>query len=432
MKTDVLIAGAGIAGLSCAWHLQRAGGDYLLVEKAAVSGGLCGSVEKDGYTFDWSGHLLHLHSDYGAKFVKDLLGSNLSLLKRDARIFSHGVYTSYPFQASLYGLPESVVSDCVSGFIDACEKDGTPDHNGPFDLWAQTVFGTGICRHFMWPYNEKLWRVPLDRLTARWCGPFVPRPKLDEVLRGAYWPLKKKFGYNTAFYYPKRGGINALCSAIGKTVRPPLLGSALKRVDLKKKIAFVEGIGEVHYKTLVSTLPLKELAGMLVNPPASVIKAAEALSATSVHVLNIGARDRGNKFHWAYFPDKKLPFYRAGIASNFSKKVAPEGHASFYVETATAPTEKFNRAKTETAIIDGLVKSGFIKSEADIRTTLWLDIGCAYVIYDAAREKSVGTIAAYLEKNSCRSIGRYGGWKYSFMEEAVLEGRAAAEVALQA
>ena len=42
MKTKVLIIGAGLTGLSAAYHLEQAGFyDYLLLEAATTPGGLC-------------------------------------------------------------------------------------------------------------------------------------------------------------------------------------------------------------------------------------------------------------------------------------------------------------------------------------------------------------------------------------------------------
>jgi len=53
---------------------------------------------------------------------------------------------------------------------------------------------------------------------------------------------------------------------------------------------------------------------------------------------------------------------------------------------------------------------------------LWLKIPCAYVIYDAQRSLVLPAILSALAKNGISSIGRYGAWKYSFMEESVKEG----------
>jgi len=43
-RTDVLIVGGGLAGLLCAWRLQQAGVDYLLVEADRICGGTSGKT----------------------------------------------------------------------------------------------------------------------------------------------------------------------------------------------------------------------------------------------------------------------------------------------------------------------------------------------------------------------------------------------------
>ena len=40
IKTDVLIIGGGMAGLLCAWKLQQAGVDYVLIEEDCLCGGV--------------------------------------------------------------------------------------------------------------------------------------------------------------------------------------------------------------------------------------------------------------------------------------------------------------------------------------------------------------------------------------------------------
>ncbi|MDD5630103.1 MAG: amine oxidase, partial [Elusimicrobia bacterium] len=57
----------------------------------------------------------------------------------------------------------------------------------------------------------------------------------------------------------------------------------------------------------------------------------------------------------------------------------------------------------------------------------WLAIPYGYVLYDFQRGPALAAIFAELGRLGAESIGRYGAWKYSFMEEALLDGRACAE-----
>ncbi|MDD2772450.1 MAG: FAD-dependent oxidoreductase [Elusimicrobiales bacterium] len=428
IETDVLIIGAGLTGLSCAWHLERLGKPrYILAEKNPHIGGLCASFKRGGFTFDCSGHLLHLHGDYGKKLVPALLKGNLEKIPRDARIYSHGVYTPYPFQAATYGLPDKVVSDCVSGFLKAWLRKKEAPFDAPFDEWALSVFGEGICRHFMFPYNKKLWRTPLSVLRADWCAPFVPRPNPADVIRGAYMPQRKRFGYNAVFHYPKTGGMQSLCDAFADGLANGLRAeSEVLSVSLRKKTALVKNLGEVRFKRLVNTMPLKDFCGIITDAPQTIRRSAQLLKCTRVDVFNIGfSSPAKTPAHWVYFPEGKFRFYRAGLASNFSAAVAPEKSASFYVEVSGKPPAKPAAMLRE--ISADLKNCGLVGGQAEISDSLHLEIPCAYVVYDKNRAAAVKKILEWLERGDCVSAGRYGGWKYSFMEEAIQDGRAAAE-----
>src|SRR5882757_5088882 len=116
-RVRTLILGGGMSGLSCAYHLKKAGDtNYLLVERSDEPGGLSRSIKQDGFVFDHTGHLLHLHNPYTEKLIlEDLLKNNYVKNERDARIYSHRTYTRYPYQANLFGLPQEVKDECLQG-----------------------------------------------------------------------------------------------------------------------------------------------------------------------------------------------------------------------------------------------------------------------------------------------------------------------------
>ena len=120
----ILILGAGLAGLSAAWHLD--GQDRLVVERAPEVGGLCRSIRERGFTFDYTGHLLHLRDPTIRDWALELLPDGYVDLHRSAWIHSYGKLTPYPFQANTAGLPLDVRLECLLGFIDTLEDSGRP------------------------------------------------------------------------------------------------------------------------------------------------------------------------------------------------------------------------------------------------------------------------------------------------------------------
>jgi protoporphyrinogen oxidase len=83
---DLLIIGAGIAGLSAGLRAQQLGMDYSVYEQEDHIGGLSATQSVDGFHFDYSGHLLHPKDPSFRAFLHVLLGGNLRGLSRRSSI----------------------------------------------------------------------------------------------------------------------------------------------------------------------------------------------------------------------------------------------------------------------------------------------------------------------------------------------------------
>ena len=417
---DVVILGAGLAGLSAARHL-RAG--YRLLEAADRVGGLCTTVEDHGFRFDKTGHLLHLRDEAIRKWVVGLLGHRFVRVQRRARIFSHGVFTRYPYQANTFGLPPQVAFECLAGFLDAWQRRDRGPEPRDFERFILKYFGPGIAEHFMVPYNTKLWGVPPREMSTSWTDRFVPKPTLEDVLKGAVGLQSRELGYNAEFLYP-RSGIEELPRALHAALRRKAeLGTPVDAIDLRRRTVRAGG-DDLPFRWLVSTLPLSELCRRLHGAPAWVARTAARLRCTSLTYLDVALdRTPGNDFHWSYVPEPRLPFYRVGAYSNFSAELVPRGKGALYVELAARGP--FRRADWP-AVERGLLELGLIRRAGDVRFARPRVISHAYVVYDRAWEKSRARLLAFLREHRILSVGRYGSWEYSAMEDALLAGRAAA------
>jgi len=426
---EITIIGAGIAGLSAGYHAEQRGIKYQIFEQENCVGGLCRTVSKDGFYFDFSGHLLHLNDPYCRTLVKKLLGGNLRIIKRNAAIYSKGVFTRYPFQANLYGLPHRVVEECLSEFEKAYYKkrDLPAQSYKTFHIWVLANFGKGIARHFMFPYNEKFWTIRLDRITCDWMGKYVPLPTLKEVSDGAFHKQAKEFGYNATFWYPKKGGIQSLCDTLAKRIKNIHLNKAVKKVSLKKKeLIFNSGEG-TEYAKLISTMPLKRLIEIIEDKvPSNIRQAGQGLRHNSLLILNIAIKGRDiTDKHWVYLPEKKYIPYRVGIYTNFSTSMAPPDTTSYYVEMAYRKGWDIDKNKMINKAINDMMDIGFIRKKKDIITKDVFDIEYAYVIYDKNYSRNRKVLLDYLRKHGIFSIGRYGNWEYSSIEQAIEQGKIA-------
>jgi protoporphyrinogen oxidase len=424
------------AGLSCLAAAATFRGDGLVLEAEARPGGLCRSERLAGFTFDRTGHLLHLRHPRTRALVEELLGTNRVERERDTWIHSHGAFTRYPFQSNFYGLPTEVAAECLQGVIEAHVRAARRGRHGGarppeptrFDRWVLDRFGPGVARHFMFPYNQKLWTVPPARLTTEWLGRFVPRPELAEVIRGALSDRPSQAGYNARFLYPRRGGIEALVRALVRRVPRLRCDARVVGIDLRdRRLTLADG-EELRFGRLVSSAPLPALVGMCRPLPDAVRAAGRALRWSSVYNLNLGVRERGERRHWVYVPEDRFALYRYGFASNFSPAVAPEGWAAVYTEVAFDPRHPPAPGDVRARVLRDLVALGVIRSPRDVRAECPLVLEHAYATYDQARGGAVARALGHFSRREIVPIGRYGRWEYTSMEDALLQGLQAADL----
>ena len=425
----VLILGGGLAGLSTAFHLRR---PWLLVERESRVGGLVRTeTMHGGFRFDPTGHWLHLR-DPGIKALvhERLLKDGLVTVARRAAVFTRGVFTRFPYQVNTHGLPAEVVAENLLGFVEATVGEGgralREREPANFEEFILRHLGAGFAKNFMVPYNTKLFGVPPRELSAAWCGRFVPKPTLKEVVDGALGLGSDALGYNATFVYPKEGGIEGLALALhrvleGGEIRVSTEPTAL---DWERRVAKLSDGTEVRWSALVSTLPLPALVGLLHRVPDAVREAASRLRATDVTWVAVGARGPNlQPWHWVYTPEPEFTTYRIGSPSAVFPGTAPAGTSSFYVEYS-GPRSPEACAR---AAVEDLVRARMIGSAADVLFTEPRVIRNAYVLYDAHYGQARQTVIDFLGEVGIRTAGRYGNWEYSSMEDALLGGRAAAD-----
>src|SRR3954470_2164839 len=294
-----IIVGGGLAGLSCAREL---GSDFLVLEAEDRAGGLVRTDVEAGFSFDWTGHWLHARDPQMRDLIAGRwLSGNLLEVQRRALIYSQGVWTTFPYQFHLHGLPPATVEECLLGFVDATLGPGGAElRSRPLRNASEFILrhlGAGFARHFMFPYNEKLFTVSCDELSPEWGGRFIPRPSLEEVVRGALGPARDDAGYNATFWYPREGGIESLARGLMADVRAlpgeVRTGARVASIDLaRRRVALASG-EELRFERLVLTAPLPSIVRALTDAPVDVREAAAKLRAVSVTVVEIGADDAG-------------------------------------------------------------------------------------------------------------------------------------------
>jgi protoporphyrinogen oxidase len=422
---DTVIIGGGLTGLVAGEQLQRADVTTAVFEREAEPGGACRSVEADGFIFDYTGHLLHVARAETEAYLDELgIWHGLAIHRRRAAVVIGGRSTPYPVQINTHGLTPEVRRDCLLGFVRAwASTDG--DEARDFRGWVLERFGEGLARHFFFPYNSKLYRAEPEELSLDWVGRYVPKPKLEEVVDGALGLHDSEVGYNATFRYPQRGGIRLLPDSVAKRVTGLQLEREMVRVHLGERWLELADGERVAWRHLLSTISLPALMDRIIDElPGEVADARRSLRWVRVLNLALGvAGEAPSREHWLYFPDPALPFYRVGFPSNHGV-LAPDGHHTVSVEVSLDPdggdvnelAGAAERALIDTRLLDpGLVR---------VRRVTVIDP--AYVVFDHPRREAVALLRAFLRDRGVTLAGRWAEWKYSAMEDAILDGMRAA------
>lgn len=420
---EQIIIGAGVAGCAAARELQASGVPApLLLEANPEPGGLVRSISVGEAVFDYTGHFLHLARSAGPAALPHAGQDDRdwNLVERESIVYLDGRAVPAPFQFNLYALPPAVRRECIEAY------ESRPAGAAPLSFRAFLLagFGEGICRRFLFPYNEKLMAVPLSRLAPDAARRFFPPPDEARVRRGFDSPDRGRGTiYSDRFWYPKKGGIGLLAKGLAEGCEGLRTRCPVERVDLKRRLVRTPE-GDFRFRRLLVSMPLKRFCE--ISGDARLRRLSGALSHTRILCLNFLFRGtfprRLGRPQWIYVPGRDLPFYRVGVYSHLPGGHAPAGHLSFYVETAwSGPARPPGIASHAARVVRVLEALGWARgAELKASSANWID--CAYVHFTRRTPAVRDEIFAILRENDVFPIGRYGRWDYLSMEDAIYSG----------
>jgi protoporphyrinogen oxidase len=426
---EAVVLGGGISGLTAARALQDLGRGAVLLEQCPSLGGLTRTVDVGDFSFDYTGHFLHL-SRYNSPAdipYAGLRNDDWQRVNRRSCCFVAGSMIDAPIQYHLGQLPPEILEQCVKSY-EARPARARSEHLN-FREFITQGFGEYLSDLFLAPQNEKTMAVPLDRLSFQAVKRFFPAPDEALVRAGMRADSPPPVEYNSNFWYPRAGGIGALVYG---------LRTGLNEVRTNRKAQFLR-LGERTLETssgecfrwdhLFSSIPLNSLCGMSNDP--ELTTAGKRLSHSSTVSFNIGLRGplrpEFEALHWIYVPDRGIPFYRVGFYSNISAGTCTPGNSAIYAEVGV-PADRIDQIDLvndlQPRVIAALDQLGWIDSSAVTCVVIHV-IRHAYVHHTEERDALVESILARLHEFGIHPIGRYGLWDYTSMEDSIESALAA-------
>jgi protoporphyrinogen oxidase len=415
-----IILGAGLTGLTTAHYSKLAGIPCRVFEASAEPGGAGASVQIRDTTFDLGVHIYYFTREEGKKLFKDLTGGHYLREEKQVKIQMEGFQVDYPYQANLHQLPREMRIQSLFDLLLTMQNKPKPKH---FRDWLISTYGSSMATDFLIPHNEKLMQVPLERVTLKWAERFFPKPNLKEILAGSFAKGRDQFHPNQSFLYPQRGGAGMLTSVLSQRC-PVSYGKKAILINTEDKELVFEDGETVLYDQLLSTIPLPDLLSMLRPKPPWADEILNRLIYSSIAIVMIRAKGRSHMsrsgIHWIYYPDPSVPFQRLSFTENYSPHNAPDGQTGICLE-CTLPAMKEVPKLLETEAVKMLDPMD-ICSRNSILSVQTRFLRYAYPLYHDGYEEDVRLVQDYLENQQIKTTGRYGLWKYSNMEDAMIWG----------
>lgn len=416
------ILGGGLSGISLQRFLQH---DSEVLEKEGRVGGLCRTFIKDGFHYDIGGHILFSKNQDIMRKVRNVLGNNINSCRRNNKILFRGRFVKYPFENDLGSLEKQDNYECLIGYL--LNKYTA---SKTFKDWTYKNFGKGIAEKYLIPYNEKIWKYPLEKMSCEWVGR-IPKPPIEDVVKSSLGIETEGYQHQLYFDYPRSGGIESLVKAFVK-------GKAKIKCDFEIKEIRKRGRGWVvsdgnerrYYDKLVLTIPVKEAVKYIPATPIKVLRAASNLRHNSVKVILIGVKNNSLIDKSAiYIPDNKILAHRLCYMKYFSINNAPAGMSSLIAEVSMPAGSKLSCTQDSVVIqraISDLKGVGIIEKK-DIVTTDIKTLDYGYIVYDLEYKKNIKIIRDYFRYLKIDLLGRFGEFEYINMDEVLKRSAQLAE-----
>ncbi|MGD9527788.1 protoporphyrinogen/coproporphyrinogen oxidase [Pseudonocardia sp.] len=430
LTSELVVLGAGPAGLAAAWRAARAGRSVVVLERGPVAGGMAASMDVAGVRVDHGSHRLHpATSPEVLADLRGLLGEDLQLRPRHGRLRIGSSWVGFPLQPAQLAasLPRGLVGRIAAEAVLApLRRRSTPPASYADAL--RRSLGPGLYGAVYGPFAEKLWGLPGEEIDAEQARRRVtadtPWKIAARVLRGA-----RGSGQGRVFHYPRRG-FGQLTEAVAQAAtdagaRIELRAEAVDVVPAADRVLVRTADGrEIDTAHVFSTVPLPVL-GRLVRPgpPAEVLAAASGLRFRAmVLVYLVLDRRPWTEFDAHYVPGPATPVTRVSEPANYRVSADdPAGRTVLCAEVPCAPGDRVwsaGDAELGAQVADDLARLGLPHPTPVAVVTRRLPH--VYPVYDlgyAARLAGLDTWAASLPRVT--TFGRLGLFAHDNTHHAV-------------
>ncbi|HUF32502.1 MAG TPA: NAD(P)/FAD-dependent oxidoreductase [Acidimicrobiales bacterium] len=436
---EVVIIGAGPAGLTAAYQLAKAGERSTVLESTDVVGGISQTAERDGWRFDIGGHRFFTKvREVEALWHEILPDEDFLMRPRMSRIFYGGKFYDYPLKAGNalrnLGVVEAVL--CVLSYVWARVR--PPKDQSNFEGWVSARFGARLYRTFFKTYTEKVWGVPATEIQADWAAQRIKNLSLFTAVLNALLPKRNQKDIASLieeFQYPKYGpgmmwercrdlvveaGSDVVMEARVTKVRHDG-GRAVEVVWVR------DGVESAHPCTdVVSSMPLPSLIRAMDPPvPDAVRAAADDLKFRDfLTVALVVPEEAGFPDNWIYVHSADVHLGRIQNFGSWSPYLVKEGRTCLGLEYFVFEGDHLWTMADDDLIALGareLATLGLV-DPARVEAGYVVRMPKAYPTYDEHYRANVDVLRAWLAEHApnVHPVGRNGMHRYNNQDHSMM------------
>ncbi|MGH4009834.1 MAG: NAD(P)/FAD-dependent oxidoreductase [Pseudonocardiaceae bacterium] len=438
-ELEVVIIGAGPAGLTAAYELIRNKVPATVLEADDVIGGISRTVERDGWRFDIGGHRFFTKVPRVEALWHEILpGGEFLLRPRCSRILYRGRFYDYPLRpfGALRNLGAAEAARCLLSY--AWARLRPPADQSHLEGWVTARFGYRLYRHFFKTYNEKVWGVAATEIQSDWAAQRIKDLSLANAVLNGLRPGRNQKQITSLieeFHYPRYGpGMmwERCCELVEAAGSKVHLNQPVTRIQHEGgRVVSVEATAEGAVTSypcthLISSMPLPDLVGAMDPPAPPTVRAAagELRFRDFLTVALVVPESQAFPDNWIYVHSPQVQVGRIQNFGAWSPAMVKPGRTclglEYFVFSGGELWELPDADLIELGIYElatlELVDPGQVEAGYVVR------IPKAYPVYDQDFRANVGVLRGWLAEHARNvyPVGRNGMHRYNNQDHSML------------
>jgi protoporphyrinogen oxidase len=436
---QVVVIGAGPAGLTAAYELGKRGGRATVLEGDSVVGGISRTVVADGYRFDIGGHRFFTKvPEVEALWHEILPDEDFMQRPRSSRIYYQGKFFDYPLKPVKALRTLGVIEAIRCGLSFLWVRIRPPKDQSTLEGYVVANYGWRLYGHFFKAYSTKVWAVPPSEISAEWGAQRIK----GMTLWSAVWePIRARFAKRGTdkqvtslieeFQYPKLGPgmmwerCQELVEGQGSKVVFDAPVTTITRTDGRATGVVASG-STYDADHVISSMPFNGLVKAMDPPaPPEVQRAADDLAFRDF--LSVALVVPADKVawtdNWIYIHDPEIKTMRVQNFGSWSPYMVKDGRNVLGLEYTVQEGDEWWTASDDELVETGkreLEALGLMRA-ADVEAGYVVRMPKAYPVYDEDYRANVDVLRAWLEEHTpnVHPIGRNGMHRYNNQDHSM-------------